>query len=68
MHRVELKAQNHKQFHKLFYWFLMHRVELKDISIVRLTHCGICLFLMHRVELKGGTYWKYRKWVLVLGS
>ncbi len=50
MHRVELKAQAHKNL-LLLLSFLMHRVELKA-GLLSILSNSLVSFLMHRVELK----------------
>ncbi len=54
MHRVELKAFiKYTKKGKGANVFLMHRVELKVVSL-NLIMAKSSPFLMHRVELKGG--------------
>ncbi len=56
MHRVELKDIDGLDRVKIsFYWFLMHRVELK-VLMWALSSLKRERFLMHRVELKGKTH------------
>ncbi len=52
MHRVELKGAREKSFSTWSFWFLMHRVELKETTPKPPQSLPQKTFLMHRVELK----------------
>ena len=54
MHRVELKVVFFLVLARRISWFLMHRVELKDLFARFLYPTCPLPFLMHRVELKDG--------------